>query len=288
VKSQNQIIANYYNQTQNHYQKWWRLEDNLSLHYGIWDTTTKDFNAALANTNTLMHQYAGSPKAVKVLDAGCGVGGAAIYLAQNHQCTIDGLSLSEKQLSLGQQKVIEAQLDEQVFFHLMDFTQTTFESASYDLIWACESVCHTSHKNDFIKEAYRLLKPGGKVVMTDFFLASEKLADPHKWIQKWAQTWGVPHFSTLNKFTTQLEEAGFDAIQSTNYTEGIRKSAKKMHQAALLGALPSELYNLFNPQVSTFAKTHYKSGLYQYKALQAKLWGYEMVLATKSLTKTEI
>ena len=282
MKFANQIIANYYNQTQNHYEKWWHLNDNLSLHYGIWDGSTKDFGSALANTNKLMHEYAAAPKAAKVLDAGCGVGGAAIFLAKHHKCMIDGLSLSEKQIDLGQQKVNEAKLNHQIRFHLMDFTQTTFVSGSYDLIWACESVCHTTDKNDFIREAFRLLRPGGKLVMADFFLPDSHQKDPKDLIQKWADTWGVPHFSNIHAFKTQLKQAGFKSIKSINYTHQIKRSAKKMYIASLLGALPSEIYNLFHPQVSTFAKTHYKSGIYQYKALKAGLWEYDMLVATKA------
>ena len=54
-----------------------------------------------------------------------------------------------------------------------------------------------------------------------------------------------------------------------------------MYYAALLGALPSELYNLSHPNVSRFAKVHYKSGLYQYKALKRGLWKYMVFCAEK-------
>ena len=46
----NRDIADYYNQTQNHYQKWWKLEQTLAVHYGIWDKGAKIFAQALANT----------------------------------------------------------------------------------------------------------------------------------------------------------------------------------------------------------------------------------------------
>ena len=70
-------------------------------------------------------------------------------------------------------------------------------------------------------------------------------------------------------------------IQAFNYTKQIHKSAKRMYYASLIGALFSITYNLFHPKVSRFAKTHYKSGYFQYKALKAGLWKYGVVLAIK-------
>ena len=54
-----------------------------------------------------------------------------------------------------------------------------------------------------------------------------------------------------------------------------------MYHTSIIGALPSEIYNLFHPKVSRFAKTHYKCGYYQYKALKEGLWKYWIMLAVK-------
>lgn len=54
-----------------------------------------------------------------------------------------------------------------------------------------------------------------------------------------------------------------------------------MYYASLVGALPSELYNITHPKVSHFSKNHYKCGYYQYKALQKNLWKYYVILAEK-------
>jgi len=53
-----------------------------------------------------------------------------------------------------------------------------------------------------------------------------------------------------------------------------------MYQSAILGAIPSMVYNLFY-STSRFAKNHYKSGYYQYKALKKGLWNYQVLLFQK-------
>lgn len=274
-------IANYYDQTLNHYQKWWNLNKSMSLHYGIWEDDTHTFVQALANTNKLMAQIANIKSDSRVLDAGCGVGGSAFYLAQNFNCQVNGITLSEKQLKYAVQKAREFNLQHSVDFQIMDFTQTSFDDNSFDYIWACESVCHTERKSDFIIEAYRLLKPGGRLIMADFFLPSANPEDPNQWLKKWSESWGVPHFSSISHFQSKLQESGFVKLEALDYTGKIEKSARRMYYASLAGSLPSEIYNLFHPKVSYYAKNHYKCGYYQYKALKNKLWNYLVLEAEK-------
>ena len=274
-------VAEYYNTTQNHYEKWWNLKKQLSLHYGIWESDTQNFSEALKNTNKLLLEAAGITSSDKVLDAGCGVGGGAFYIHKTTGAKVTGLSLSEKQIATAREVALQQQLDQQVDFRIMDFTNTSFENGSFDVIWACESVCHVNDKRDFVKESYRLLKKGGRLVLFDFFKTSQDQKDPSDWIHKWAATWAVPDFDAVEPFKSAFKEIGFAEVDHKDYTPQIQKSAKRMYYASLLGAIPSETYNLFHPKVSRFAKTHYKCGYYQYKGLKEGLWKYNMVMAVK-------
>ena len=274
-------VTEYYNTTLNHYKSWWNLNQNLSLHYGIWDKDVKSFSDSLVNTNKTLRDLANIQKTDRVLDAGCGVGGAALFLSQTVGSKTKGITLSEKQLAFAKNAAKSQKLDHLADFAKMDYTQTSFPDASFDVVWACESVCHAADKKKFITEAYRILKKGGRLIMSDFFITKEDQKDDHNWVKKWGNTWGISQFVSSKWFCNTLEETGFSTSTSIDYTPQIRKSAYRMYQAALLGAIPSEIYNLFHPNVSRFAKTHYKCGYYQYKALKAKLWNYNVILAVK-------
>ena len=278
---QQEEVAEYYNTTQNHYEKWWSLKKHLSLHYGIWDETTKTHGDALENTNRILITRAGIKSTDIVLDAGCGVGGAAFFIHQETGATVTGISLSEKQIALANLMTTEKGLSEKVNFQLMDFTNTSFPAQHFDVVWCCEAMCHAQDKSAFIKECFRVLKPSGRLVISDYFLPENEVKDKNNWLKKWCDTWAMHSFDTADDFKSRLQENGFKNINNYDYSSNIKKSAKRMYYAALLGAASSEVYNFFHPKVSRFAKTHYRSGYYQYKALKEGLWEYDVIVGKK-------
>jgi tocopherol O-methyltransferase len=274
-------VAEYYNTTQNHYESWWDLNKGLSLHYGIWTEGITNFSDSLANTNRILMELAEIKDSEKILDAGCGVGGSAVFLTRKKNVLVTGISLSEKQVSFAKRRVREMMLDKKIAFHVMDYGKTPFIPGSFDVVWACESLSSAPDKTLPIKEFYRLLKDGGRLILSDFFLAPGNPDDKKGLIGKWERTWSIPGFVTSQSFMNTITEAGFKVTQESDYTAEIYKSSRRMYLAALLGAIPSEIYNLFHPKVSRFARKHYMCGYYQFRALQAGLWRYNVILAVK-------
>ncbi|MBP6624977.1 MAG: methyltransferase domain-containing protein [Chitinophagaceae bacterium] len=273
-------IADYYNQTQNHYTIWWNLKKTRAVHYGIWFPETKNFAEALKNTNIEMAKLANIQSTDYVLDAGCGVGGSSLYLGTQIGCRVKGITLSEKQYQTALEHIQHEACADKVSIEINDFTQTNYPPETFDVIWACESSCHASPKSSFIQEAYRLLKPGGRLIVCDYFLTDSGLQDPYLDLKHWGETWAITEFNTEKNYIHQLQETGFDLKHQIDYTKEITPSAKRMYHSYLLGWLPSNLYNLTH-NTSRFAKTHYLSGKYQYRALQRGEWRYAMILAVK-------
>ncbi len=274
-------IADYYNQTLNHYQNWWRLDNNLAVHYGIWDNNTSNFQESLANTNKVLMDIAGIEKEVKILDAGCGVGGSAFYLAKKRKAIVTGITLSEKQFAYATQKCKELKLEDQVSFKIEDYTKTNFDDNSFDVVWAIESITSAPDKELFAKEAIRLLKPEGKLIIADYFKANDNQHDPDNLLNSWKDLWSMSGFITMVKYKDIFTKAGFTVKDERDVTKEITPTARRMYLSYLLGCPFALAYNAFH-NVSRFAKTHYKSGKYQYKALKKGLWNYNIVLFEKN------
>lgn len=274
-------IAEYYDTTLNHYKRWWNLSESHSLHYGIWDKDTKNFAEALINTNKVLMELSEMKNSDIVLDAGCGVGGTAIYLHEHKKNNITGITLSRKQLDFANTLLLQKGYTKHLNFQLMDYTKTNFDDRSFDIVLGCESISSAPNKLLFMREAHRLLKKGGRLIMSDYFLTNENVTNSDPLIQKWRESWALSNLDTSKSFEKNLENVGFKKLRVVDYTSQIKKSAKRMFYASLLGTIPSEIYKIFNPNVSRFAKNHYRSGIYQYKALGKNLWKYKVIVATK-------
>jgi len=277
----NNDIARYYDLSEVHYRIFWDLEKSKSLHYGYWDATTRNFHEALLNINLILSLRADITPSDRVLDAGCGIGGSSIWLASSIGCHSTGISLSQKQVNKAKTKAEEAKVSERTDFQVKDFTKTDFPDESFDVVWAIESICHAEDKALFLKEAFRVLKKGGRLIMADFFKKENLQGKDAEMIRDWAHGWAVPDFSILNEFTSQIKQAGFSGFKTEDATEAIRPSAKKLYRAYWIGILGAKLYALFkNP--TEFSKKNVETAYLQYKTLQKGLWEYSIVKAVKN------
>ncbi len=275
----NNNIADYYNQTLNHYKNWWKLDTNLAVHYGIWDKDTKTFHDSLINTNKVLIDFADIKEGDVILDAGCGVGGSAFYLANNKNAKVEGITLSNRQYDYASKKCKELELEHAVKFSVQDYGQTNFPDSTFDVVWAIESITSSNEKEKFIKEAFRILKPNGKIIIADYFSTSESTSE-HELLCKWRNLWSMAPFMNVQDYCDLFSGNGFKLSKNSNITNAIYPTARRMYWSYLLGGPFAVLYNLFN-NPTPYAKNHYKSGLYQYKALKRKLWTYNLILFEK-------
>lgn len=274
-------IAQYYDVSEDHYAYFWNLNKSHSLHYGFWDDTTKNFHQALWRINEVMSTQSAIQPGMKVLDAGCGVGGSVAWLAKFKQADVTGITLSEKQMRRANQHFQKLGIEKNARVQCADFTQTPFENNTFDIVWAIESVCHAADKADFIKEAFRILKPGGSLILCDFFTVQTPTAQGQKEMDAWAHGWAVPFFDKQSNFNQSLQSSGFQSIEWKDITPHIVKSAKRLYYSFFPGIVLSKLYNLFHPNVTEASKNNVWTAYYQYTTLKAGWWKYFMLHAKK-------
>lgn len=274
-------IIQYYEDTENAYKDSWDLNNSLAIHFGYWDSKVKSFPQSLLRMNEVMMEAAKIKSTDNVLDAGCGVGGSSIFLATALGCKVTGITLSERQVQqatdIAKQKGVEQMVD----FKIMNYCATDFPDASFDVVWGCESICYADSKEQFIKEAFRLLKPGGRLVITDGFVTSFYNND-NSIIRQWLDGWQVNYLETPQRFESFMQQTGFDNIAYRNISKEASHSSRRLYKFYFLASLYLVWKKInFSKPATEMQKKNIKACKFQYMGMKKGLWQYGLITGEK-------
>ncbi len=270
----NAAIANYYETCALEYRLVWNGGRGAAMHYGYWDKTTRNLREAFERENQVLAEKVGIGEQDTVLDAGCGVGNSALYLAQRLGCDVTGITLSEKQVADAQRYAQRVGLQDRARFRKMDFHQTDFADRSFDVVWALESACHSQDKLGLVREMARVLKDRGRIVIADGF-AKDGAVDfaDRALMTRWLTGWCIESLATVPEMRSALAEAGFTDIVFEDITPHILRSSRMMHLYASPVAWLTTSVGRLNRHLETRSK-NIEAAYYQYVALKRGLWGY--------------
>jgi tocopherol O-methyltransferase len=280
-------IADYYKDTENAYKDSWDLENSLAIHYGYWDKKVNSFPQSLLRMNEVMMEAVKITSTDRVLDAGCGVGGSSFFLAERLGCRVNGISISERQVEQARQNAAKKGLDSLVDFAVMDYSATSFQDESFDVVWGCESICYASDKEKFVKEAMRLLKPGGRLVVADGFVTKFAYND-RPVIEKWLAGWQVKYLESPMRFRNFMLLEGYDAVEYRNITRFVKHSSLRLLKFYFLatGWLLWKTLT-FSNRSTQLQRKNIRACWHQYWGLKQGLWQYGIVTGAKPRTRNK-
>lgn len=274
-------IIQYYKDTENAYKDSWDLNNSLAIHFGYWDAAVKSFPESLIRMNEVMMEAAAIQQTDTVLDAGCGVGGSSIFLVASSGCRVTGITLSQRQVELARENAKKKKVEALIDFKVMNYCSTDFPDAGFDVVWGCESICYADSKEQFIKEAYRLLKPGGRLIVADGFV-SELENNDNPIIRQWLDGWQVNYLETPERFVTFMQQAGFDNINFRNISKEAAHSSRRLYQFYFLASLHLAWKKInFSKPATEMQKKNIQACKFQYKGMKKGLWQYGLITGKK-------
>ncbi|XP_060205454.1 phosphoethanolamine N-methyltransferase 2-like isoform X1 [Lycium barbarum] len=148
----------------------------------------------------------------KVLDVGCGIGGGDFYMAEKYDVHVVGIDLSINMISFALERAIGLKCA--VEFEVADCTKKTYPDGTFDVIYSRDTILHIQDKPALFRSFYKWLRPGGKVLISDYCKragpASEEFAGYIK--QRGYDLYDVEAYGQM------LRDAGFHEVVAEDRT----------------------------------------------------------------------
>ncbi|MGF1590839.1 MAG: methyltransferase domain-containing protein [Pleurocapsa sp.] len=159
-----------------------------------------------------------------IIDVGCGIGGSTLYLAQKFGSNATGITLSPVQASRAKERAVEAGIDSRVRFQVANALEMPFEDNTFDLVWSLESGEHMPEKTKFVAECYRVLKPGGKMILATWChretnsLAGDLTSSEVAHLKEIYRVYCLPYVISLSEYRAIASESGFKDLKSDDWS----------------------------------------------------------------------
>lgn len=149
----------------------------------------------------------------KVLDVGCGIGGGDFYMAEKYDVHVVAIDLSVNMISFALERAIGLKCA--VEFEVADCTKKDYPSGTFDVIYSRDTILHIQDKPALFKSFYNWLKPGGRVLISDYCRSA---GSPSEEFSKYIKQRGYD-LHDVEAYGQMLRDAGFDEVIAEDRTD---------------------------------------------------------------------
>jgi tocopherol O-methyltransferase len=192
------------------------------VHHGYWRTGQEDAAAAAAALVELVADRLALAPGQAVCDIGCGYGATAQALAEAYGVAVTGVTLSAVQQARAAQRVTAAGA---LRFSVQDWRANDFAAENFDRAYAIESTEHMADKPGCFTEAFRTLRPGGRLVVCAW-LAGDA---PRGWqvrhlLGPICEEGRLAGLGTADEYAGMLRKAGFSVRSVEDISSAVART----------------------------------------------------------------
>lgn len=198
-------------------------EESLYLNLGYWDGAAT-YDGACRRLAEVLGEAARLAPGQRLLDCGFGFADQDLFwLERFSPASIDGLNITASQVRAARERT--AAVAERVRLREGSATAIPFPDASFDRVLALETAFHFDTREDFFREAFRVLKPGGVLATADVVPAEGRTS--RLW-ERWGERlgrafWQIPegNMYPASLYEKKLGDAGFVEARVTSIADKV-------------------------------------------------------------------
>jgi sarcosine/dimethylglycine N-methyltransferase len=175
----------------------------------------EDFHTMGRIATAQLADLAGITPGDKVLDAGCGIGGTARYVADRSGCQVAAVDLTEEYCQTARWLNQLAGFGDRISVRQADVTDLPFADAAFTLMFSQHVQMNVAGKALLYGEARRVLAGGGRLAVWD--IAAGEGGEPD-FPLPWADRPGFSHLTTPGRLRAAIATAGFEIEQWNDLT----------------------------------------------------------------------
>ena len=208
----------YYEEAGPDYAAW---SPRFNMHFGFFRRGMNPFDREAMleqmNLEVLGRLCLNGRRGVRVLDMGCGLGASLrSFACRLPDADLCGVTLVPWQVEEGCRLNGRRLEGASITVQLSDYEDTDQPPESFDAVFAIESSCYGSgaNKSAFLREAHRILRPGGRIVVADGFIGPGKWRGPQRTIyRRLCECWAIDAMAEVDQFERELARLGFRDIR---------------------------------------------------------------------------
>lgn len=158
----------------------------------------------------ILAEKVGVNKNISVLDVCSALGGPARHLAGKYGCSVIGLDATVKMMEEAVKRTEREGLSHLITYRLGNALDMPFHACTFDVVWGQDAWCYITDKDRMVKEAFRVLKPGGIIAFTDWIQAGNMTEKEWEELNTFM---AFPYMETLEGYEELLQRTGFEIVE---------------------------------------------------------------------------